>query len=90
MQAIGMVANVLGRRDVKLHTDFVVVEEQPLDMLHLGPVRAAAGTADADMLPALTARSDDAQILLVDRRRHNKATGHVVSEATGETDFHRG
>ena len=52
MQAIGVVADVIADRDVQLHGNLIVTKEQPVDLIHLQPVRDALDARDADMIPA--------------------------------------
>ena len=67
MQAVGMDVNVVAGRDMELHRDLLVAEEQPRHMLHFLPVRAAVLARDADVIPAAIAAGHNHQGLPIDR-----------------------
>jgi len=52
MQSKIMHIDVLARRHVQLHDCFVLAPEEALDKAHLGPIRRAPLSADADVIPS--------------------------------------
>lgn len=86
VKAIGMAVHMIRRRHVQLHGRLIGLEEQPLDVLHLGPIWAAGVPAHRHMVPALTRRSDHAHFRPICRRRDCEYACPMVTSATEECD----
>jgi hypothetical protein len=79
MQAVRVQRTVLRWRNVQLHRRFVVAKEQPLDVLHLGPVRATRFAGNRNVIPTLADAGDDAHRVPVHGRRNEKRAARIVA-----------
>lgn len=75
-----VMTDVLLDRNVELHRGLVVLEKQPLDVIHLRPVRAAVLARYADVFPSAVRTGDNRHERTIDWRRHDKHAGLVVAD----------
>ena len=77
-----MDVDMVGWRNVKLESHFVVPEEQTLDVLHLRPGWTALRQRDADVIPSLVIAGDDAKNTPVLRHLDHEDATEVVTLLT--------
>lgn len=79
MKAMRMIIDMLGSRNMKLHCCFVFFEEQPLDVIHLMPIRRSFMSTNAYVIPSVSGRCNNAQGLAIDRRWDRKDAAEVIA-----------